>query len=253
MIAFDIETIPNAAVVRDALGLEGTDIEVVREFARRRLEETSGRSEYPALPWHRVVTVCVTIIDPASGRVEVRSLGGELMDERSYVQGFFDFVGSFPTRPRLVSWNGGGFDIPVMRYRAMALGVPAVAFYRDNDYLNRYHELHVDLMDVLSGYGASSRAGLEAVAASMGIPAKRFLERSIIEHTLDGDAAALESYCKLDTVTTMLVFLAWAFHVGRLSRPELDGYTAALRAELSHQSDSRWHEISSVLENWPRW
>jgi predicted PolB exonuclease-like 3'-5' exonuclease len=141
----------------------------------------------------------------------------------------------------------------------MALGVSAPSFYRDdgerhaNHYLGRYHDLHIDLMDVLSAHGASSRASLEMVAVSMGIPAKRFLDKSIVEHALEGDAVTLESYCRLDTITTMLVFLAWAFHQGRLSRPDLDRYVAAIRLEVGRYADPRWHEIGVLLERWPPW
>mgnify|MGYP006899817879 CR=1 FL=1 len=41
----------------------------------------------------------------------------------------------------------------------MLQGIPAPEFYR-TDYESRHHEMHVDLMDVLSGRGASHFAGL---------------------------------------------------------------------------------------------
>ena len=66
----------------------------------------------------------------------------------------------------------GGFDLPVIRYRAMLHGVAAPEFYRLdgewkwNNYQNRFHDMHVDLMDVLSGYGASMRIGHTTPAIS---------------------------------------------------------------------------------------
>jgi predicted PolB exonuclease-like 3'-5' exonuclease len=112
--AFDIETIPDPDLGRRLLGLEGTDADVVHEMVRRRLAETDGTTEYPQLPWHRVVCVCVTTLDPASRNVEIRALGGELLDERSHVGGFFRFA---ERAPRLVSWNGG---VSICRYFATA-------------------------------------------------------------------------------------------------------------------------------------
>jgi 3'-5' exonuclease len=263
VIAFDIETIPDPAMGRRSLGLEGTDAEVVRAMVEKRREETDGRSDYPGLPWHRVVSVCATILDPAAGHVEVRVLGGDLFDERSHVEGFFKLVAAAPRPPRLVSWNGSGFDLPVLRYRGMVIGVAAPDFYRhesgdgerrsSSQYTDRYGDLHVDLMDVLSGYGASSRVGLGMIAGSLGVPAKAFLDRAIFEHVVEGDATSIESYCKLDTVTTMLVFLAWAFHMGRVSRAELDRHVAALSEELGKLGDPRWAEIRRTLQSWPPW
>jgi predicted PolB exonuclease-like 3'-5' exonuclease len=259
IVAFDIETIPDPDLGRRLLGIDGDDAAVVREMARRRLEESGGRTEYPQSPWHRVVSVCVSRLDPATGKVDIRALGGEPLDERSHVAGFFRLFDDAPDTLRLVSWNGGGFDLPVLRYRAMMLGVAAPAFYRDdeerrlNDYLNRYHDLHIDLMDVLSGYGASSRVGLGTLGPVLGLPGKTFLDRSVYEHILDGEGARVTEYCKLDTVQTLLVFLSWAFHCGWLSREDLRRDVDGVRAAIAELTYPAWREVSATLEAWPPW
>jgi hypothetical protein len=258
--AFDIETIPDPDVGRRILGLHGTDGEVVREMVRLRLEQTGGRSEYPVPPWHRVVAVCVAVLDPAGGPAEIRALGGEALDERSHVEGFFGFVGNGGEEAvQLVSWNGGGFDLPVLRYRAMMLGVAAPEFYRRegdwrwNNYQSRYHDLHIDLMDVLSGYGASARVGLRVMAESLGLPAKKFLDRPIYEHVLESDHARVIEYCKLDTVTTLLAFLVWRFHCGQSSAAELVADVERVRAGVGRLEFAGWREIETCLTRWPPW
>ena len=59
------------------------------------------------------------------------------------------------------SWNGGGFDLPVLHYRALLHGVQAPRYwemgdedtaFRYNNYLSRFHWRHLDVMDVLSGH-----------------------------------------------------------------------------------------------------
>ena len=257
--AFDIETIPDPDLGRRLLGIEGDDAVVVREMVRRRLEESGGRTDYPQSPWHRIVCVCVSLLDPASGKVEIRSLGGEPFDERSHVEGFFRLFDDAPDTIRIVSWNGGGFDLPVLRYRAMMLGVAAPAFYRDdeerrpNNYQNRYHDLHVDLMDVLSGYGASSRVGLGTIGPVLSLPGKTFLDRPVYDHILDGEGVRVTEYCKLDTVQTLLVFLTWAFHCGRLSREDLRRHVDSLRAEIDRLTYPAWRDVAAMLEGWPAW
>lgn len=243
IVAFDIETVPDPDVGRRHHGLSGTDADVVREMVRLRLEETQGSTEYPSLPWHRVVCACATILD-ADG-CEIRALGGEAFDERGHVEGFFHLVSE--RAPLLVSWNGRGFDLPVLRYRAMALGLAAPGFYHRKD------ELHLDLMDELSSHGASRRAGLAAVSELLGLPSKRFLERPIYDHVLAGESARVVEYCKLDTVDTLLVYLAWAHHEGRLDPPHLLAAIDRLRTAVSRETDAGWRPIESALERWPAW
>lgn len=256
--AFDIETIPDPDLGRRLLGLEGSDADVVHEMVRRRLEETEGSSEYPQLPWQRVVCVCATVLDPDSARVEIRALGGDALDERSHLEGFFGLVAGDPA-PRLVSWNGGGFDVPVLRYRAMMHGIAAPDFYRSdgdrrwNNYQNKYHDLHTDVMDSLSGYGASMRIGLDTMGKVLGLPGKAFLDRAIYDHVLDGEGPRVVEYCKLDTVETLLVFLVWAFHTGQLSERDLRRVVAGVRAAMGQLEFAGWRDIESGLERWPMW
>jgi predicted PolB exonuclease-like 3'-5' exonuclease len=259
--AFDIETIPDPDLGRRLLGIEGDDAAVVREMARRRLEETTGKTDYPQLPWHRVVSVCVSTFDPDTRAIEIRSLGGEPSDERSHVEGFFRFVAAGTGEPmRLVSWNGGGFDLPVLRYRAMVLGVSAPELYRGdeeegrkNSYQARYHGLHVDLMDVLSGHGASPRVGLGAMGQVLGLPGKTFLERPVYEHVLEGESTRVTEYCKLDTLQTLLVYLAWSHHTGHLSRDELLQCADAARVAVRALTYPAWRDVEAMLERWPAW
>ncbi len=260
VVAFDIETIPDPELGRRLMKLEGDDATVVAEMVRKRREETNGRDDYPQLPWHRIVSVCATTLDPRSGLVLVRSLGEAAFDERSHVEGFFGIVGAGfrGVVPRLVSWNGNGFDLPVLRYRAMKLGVAAPAFHRVADeegrgFGSRYGDLHVDMMDMLSGYGASSRVGLGTMANMMGLPGKSFLERAIHEHVLAGEMDRIEAYCQLDTVLTMLLFLAWSAHAGHIGREELVRHVEAVRVAIQGLPFPGWREIEPLLAGWPAW
>ncbi|MFW5899396.1 MAG: 3'-5' exonuclease, partial [Jiangellaceae bacterium] len=222
LAAFDIETIPDPDVGRRVLGLAGTDAEVVAAMVDQRRRETEGRTDYPPLPHHRIVTIGMAWLDPQSGRFGFGTCGGAAMDEPSHLGGFFERCNQPKRAPRLVSWNGGGFDLPVIRYRAMLHGLAAPGFYRAdgdwkwNNYQNRYHDMHVDLMDVLSGYGASPRVGLGTLAKTFGLPDKSFLTKPLYDHILAGDEEVVREYCKLDCVLTLLLYLVWAVHCGQL-------------------------------------
>jgi 3'-5' exonuclease len=258
IVAFDIETIPDPDIGRGLLALEGSDTDVVSAMVRLRLEETNGSTEYPQLPWHRIVTICAAILDPTTGHVQMRALGGDVLDERSHIEGFFPLVSSEFDSPRIVSWNGSGFDLPVIRYRSTLLGVSAPAFYRNdgqrkwNNYQNRYHDLRVDVMDSLSGYGASMRIGLGTIGRVLGLSAKSFLDRPIYTHILDGDGARVIEYCKNDTLDTLLVFLSCGFHCGWLSQAELERFVDGAREAMAREPFEGWREVEAALRVWPR-
>lgn len=258
IIAFDIETIPDPEIGRRIMGCEGDDEAVIREMVKRRLAETENAQEYPQLPWHRVISICATMLGPESGQVSIRSIGDAAQDERGALSQFFALFKREPP-PRLISWNGSGFDLPVLRYRAMLHGVVAPGFYRSegdfrfNNYQNRYHDLHLDLMDALTGYGASSRIKLDAFCRTLGLPGKSFIERPIYEHYLSNELPLLVEYCKLDTLATLLAFLAFAHHRGELPRDQLDRYLDGARAAIALQPFEGWRAIETALVGWPSW
>jgi 3'-5' exonuclease len=256
LIAFDIETIPDPDIGRRIMAIEGDDNAVVLEMVRRRLEEKGGASKYPQQPWHRIVCACVTTLDPESGAIEMRALGGEAADERAIVAAFFDLFPTSGHRPRIISWNGGGFDLPVLRYRAMKHGIAAPGFHRtdrERSYQNRRDDLHIDLMDVLSSYGASPRAGLGTTCDLLGLPSKRFLDGEVYEHFLAGEQQRVVEYCKLDTLETLLVFLNWSVHSGTLSRTDLAAHLTTIRALVATQEYPAWSGVGELLASWPSW
>ncbi len=273
LLAFDIESIPDPAVGRRR-GFEGTDAEVVRQMFDARLVETDGKSGYPQLPHHRIVTVGYARLDPESGAFDLGTTGAlspagkagggsapipELVDEASVITGFFDLLGDSPSPPRLISWNGSGYDLPVIRYRSMLHGLSAPHFYRTdgdfrfNNYQSRFHDMHVDLMDVLSGYGASHRVGLNTLSELVGLPGKAFVEGEVFEHLFAGQADLVREYCKMDVLLTLLLYLNWDVHRGRLERALLRRWVDGIRGRLAEEAFEGWRGIVAALEGWPVW
>ena len=89
--------------------------------------------------------------------------------------------------PQLVSWNGGGFDLPVLHYRGLRHGVVAGKYwdmgdddreFKYNNYISRYHLRHLDLMDLLAMYQPRANAPLDAMAKLCGFPGKLGMDGS---------------------------------------------------------------------------
>ena len=156
-------------------GFEGDDLAVAAQMLAARNEETG--SSFLPLEQHRVVAISTLL--RSGDQLQVWSLGAVDSPEDDLVRRFFG--GLEKLRPTLVSWNGSGFDLPVLHYRMLRHGIASPTYWdtgehdRDfkwNNYLNRYHARHLDLMDVLSAYQGRGRASLEHVALLLG-PARQ--------------------------------------------------------------------------------
>jgi hypothetical protein len=135
----------------------------------------------------------------------------------------------------LVTWNGRGFDLPVISMRSLKLGVPCRWYYADRDVRYRYsQEGHLDLMDFLSDYGAARNMKLGDVARLVGLPGKTgsvtgasvhgaYLEttaRAEDREFCERRRGEVARYCLQDAVQTALVFLRTRFHLGKIDRDE---------------------------------
>src|SRR5688500_8286453 len=159
ILAFDIETVPDCEGIRRLYDLPADlhDREVAEvAFQKRR---TLTGSDF--LPPHlqRVIVISCVLRDDEG--LKVFSIGEPDVGEGAAIQRFFEGINQYV--PQIVSWNGRGFDIPVLVSRGLIHGVTAACFwdtgadnkdFRYSNYLSRFHDRHVDLMDVLSIYGA---------------------------------------------------------------------------------------------------
>ena len=224
----------------------------------RRLEETDQRSDFLRPPWHRIVAMAVAWLEPESGRFKLGSLGDDVLDEGGMLEHFFRVLrpaGGRNMRPRLISWNGHGFDLPVIRYRAMLHGIDAGAYYDSGDprngYVNRFHDLHTDLMDVLAGFGASEKMGLDELARVMGLPGKTLTEgHRVWLHIARGEWGIVRTYCELDALNTLMLQLAWERSTGVLSGDDFLRLRDAVAAGLADDPRPPVAEAGALLADW---
>jgi hypothetical protein len=255
-LVFDIETVPDVEQGRRLYGLEGlSEAEVAKAmFARQR--QDSG-SEFLPHAQHRIVAISCALRSREGLRLW--SLGDPAASEAELVERFFDGLARFS--PDLISWNGGGFDLPVLHYRALKAGVQAPRYwetgeddaaFRYNNYLGRFHWRHIDLMDVMSGYQPRARASLQDVATLLGLPGKPgFSGAQVWDAYLAGELLRVRRYCETDVLNTYLVYLRFELMRGRFTRDryaeEVERVKAMLRAgtEPHHGEFLRaWESLS---------
>lgn len=251
--SFDIETVPDVEFGRRMLGLADLDDEdVVKAMTFRQLQ-ASG-SEFLPLHQHRVVAISVALRSGDSFRVW--TLGDESAGEAEIVGRFFDGIERYT--PDLVSWNGGGFDLPVLHYRALKHGVQAPRYwetgdndrdFRWNNYQSRYHWRHVDLMDVLAHYNPRANAKLDEVATLLGFPGKLGMSGDKVWGAfLDGRLADIRNYCETDVLNTFLVYLRFEHMRGNLDDADLAREFELVRTTLAEMKAPHLEEF---LAAWP--
>ncbi|MEK9754815.1 MAG: 3'-5' exonuclease [Rhodospirillaceae bacterium] len=237
LFVFDIETVPDTDAVPNLTGFTEPGVDARRAALERyHLEITDGRNAFPRQPFHKVVAISFLEAEIEADGMhetyflkELRSGGEAGFDEVQLLQGFFQYFERL--KPRLVSFNGRGFDLPVLKYRAMAHGISApwlhLAGDKWNNYSSRYSlDWHCDLIEQLSDFGASARVKLAEVAAVFGLPGKFGIDGSQVAGLVDaGDVQAVRDYCETDVLTTYLVYLRFMLHRGTMTK---DGHNRAV-------------------------
>ena len=249
ILAFDIETVPDVAGLRKLHG-HGSEIgdSEVAQLAFDRRREATG-SDFLPLHLHRVVAISCALCDRDSFRVW--SLGEPGEPERDLVKRFFDGVEKYT--PQLVSWNGSGFDLPVLNYRAMVHGVNAARFwdmgeddreFKWNNYISRYHSRHLDLMDVLAMYQGRGNAPLDQMAQLLGLPGKLGMDGSKVWDAFQqGNIAAIRNYCETDVANTYLLYQRFQLVRGVLDGAQYRRECELVRTTLLKSPDSHWREF----------
>lgn len=253
VFTFDIETVPDVDSGRRLYDVPDLDdADVARIMFHQRRQRTGG-SEFLPLHLHRVVAISVCL--RRGDTLKVWSLGDEQSPEEELIGRFYDGINRFT--PDLVSWNGSGFDLPVLNYRALLHGVAAPRYwetgdednsFRFNNYLSRFHWRHTDLMDVLAGFNNRAFARLDEIAVLLGLPGKMGMSGAHVwDNYQAGELGAIRDYCETDVLNTWLVYLRFELMRGRVTR---EGYDRELElARETLKADTRPH-IQAFLEAW---
>ena len=214
-------------------------------FKQRQARNTN----FLPLPQHRIVAISAVL--RTRDDIHVFSLGDEDAEEKEIVQRFYDGLERYS--PELVSWNGSGFDLPVLHYRSLLHGVSAERYwemgdndreFRFNNYLSRFHWRHVDLMDVLAGFQIGGRSSLEQVATLLGFPGKLGMSGDQVWGRYQaGELPAIRAYCETDALNTYLIYLRFQLVRGIFDESRYERELETLRGKLAQSSQAHFAEF----------
>lgn len=205
-LIFDIETIPDLMVWKP-------------EDAPRKRGAKAGDQPFAPLYAHIPVAIGFALL---SDELELQQMGvvGTTTfgaDEVKLITAFHSFADQ--VQPVLVTYNGRGFDMPVLSLRSFRHGI-AQGWYSPAHRKKYSEERHVDLMEQLTEYGVVPFAGfkLDTVAKLIGLPGKIGFDGSMVAAAFaTGKAKEIENYCMEDVAQTTLIFLRYMLMRGRVS------------------------------------
>ena len=209
VVVFDLETVPDLDAVARVHRIDPADSEAV--------QRALGKG-FPKVIFHRIVALGALAAEQVAGVWRIRALSAGHAGERSEAALIGDFAADLArTRPRLVSFNGSGFDLPVLRYRALINGLAAPGL-NARPYFRRYGGDALDLCDVLSNFDPRAKIGLDALCRALGIPGKPdgLDGGGVAALAQAGRYAEIATYCKADVVATYRLFLAHERFLGAI-------------------------------------
>ena len=234
VLIWDIESAPDLerfAIANDLVGKSATEI-------REKLGD-----KFPKHIFHSIICIGALLAHRESTHWKVDAMGGPYVGERTekaLIAAFVDRIAEL--RPQLITFNGNGYDLPVLRYRAMINEVAAPGLSL-RPYFNRYSEDALDLCDVLSSFSSNARATLDETSRAMGLPGKPDgINGSEVEsYFLQGRIKEIADYCETDVVNTYRIWLRYELFRGKITDSEYSLSEADLIEFIKERGESKRH------------
>lgn len=235
LLVVDIETVPDIDVAYNLLKLsrdEDFSTEELRTKIRNyHLEITDGKNDFPRQLFHNVV--CISFLEAKIEYLEdqtevyhltkLDSASTQNSSEKDLIKWFWDYGRKI--RPKIISFNGRTFDIPVLKYRAMKYDISCDWFFKDGDKWNNYNsgkysiDMHCDLLDVFSDFGSSAKIKMAEACALFNIPCKIDVDGSQVSELYDkNDFESIRGYCETDVIATYILYLKHIYTSGRMTK-----------------------------------
>ena len=199
---------------------------------------------FAPIPGHKIVSIAGMLISlqtegeykPCKNSIMWFGTFGDPGDERSAILEFLEMF--VEQRAVLVSYNGRGFDGPLILHRCMRYGIQCPEFF---EYEFRYRfkmEGHIDLQDQFSDYGASTRSKLAHLCQSIGMPGKLDVSGGDVAQLYEvGKHQTIDSYCMCDVGETAWLFIRFMHLMGQISDVTNHNAVHAIKSAIMSKKD----------------
>jgi len=258
-LVFDIETRVDKDLVKEIHDPEDSlTVEQAYDKARDELLERSNqRSDFFPVPFHIPIAIATLQADQ---NYRIQTLGCMGVDRFSEEEMISRFWKVFEDSQTLVTFNGRGFDLPVLETRSLKYCHRLPRYfgtgqsrpsYRANRYSDAYH---IDLCDFLANFGAVHRRGsLDVLARLVGLPGKYSIAGEDVEYLFrQNRLKEINQYCITDVLQTFLLFLRAELLRGKLDAEAYDSALSAARENLHQRAAGAGTEnfLQDFLTRW---
>jgi hypothetical protein len=183
-----------------------TDADAYQRFRQRMFDQSNQRSDFIPWAYHVPISIAAGAVEADYTLSSVVNLGrDELSRERSLIDDFWRIVNQGAT---LVTWGGNRFDMRVMEAHALKHGISAKAYWSGKARYRFGEEGHLDLMDLITNYGATDNPGLNLYAKFLEYHGKTETDGGMVQQLWEsGQQVKIDTYCCQDVINTYLVFI----------------------------------------------
>jgi len=258
-LVFDAESIPDGVLLSRTkyAGLNLSPEQAVdRAQEEARASSTTG-SDFLPVSWQIPVAVCVARVGEDLRLQSLRCIGAPEFRPAQIAAGFWRGLKELSRwSPMLVSFNGRGFDLPLLELAAFRYGLEAPHYFAAsrNSPRSRYSDFHLDLLDFLTNFGASRLVGgLNLLSKLLGKPGKmETVGSQVYAMHRAGKLREINAYCSFDVLDTYFVFLRTRVLTGELPLEREQQIVAETKSWLQQQTADQPH-LQTYLDNWGDW
>ncbi len=256
-LVFDVESVPDSRLIKKVKYPE-EDLDensAVRKFQSEILEGSNGVTDFIPVTFQYPVAVCIAKVAEDFSLNDIVSLDKPQFRTSEMVRLFWHGVENLYNHASLVTFNGRGFDIPLLELMAFRYGYTAKRHFKDKwAGRNRYSTKHIDLQDWLSNYNAiRMNGGLNLLAKVLGKPGKMSTKGDeVYDMFLAGAIQEINNYCIHDVLDTYFLFLRTRVMLGEITLEKEQGIVEKTKFFI-YNNIERIPAFKEYFENWGDW
>ncbi len=256
-LVFDVESVPDAKLIKMCRYPEEelTDDEAVRKYQGELLEQSNGSSDFIPATFQYPVSVTVAKVTSDFRLAEIVCLDDPKFRPAEMTRLFWLGIEEIYGHASMVTFNGRGFDIPLLELMAYRYGFTAKRHFVDK-FAGRFRfgTKHIDLQDYLSNYSAiRMNGGLNLLAKVLGKPGKMGTKGSdVYDMFLQGKIREINDYCVHDVLDTYFVFLRTRVLQGDLKIEKEQEIVREAKAYIEANIE-KIPSLQEYYDNWGDW
>jgi len=256
-LVFDIESVPDSKLIKMVRypDLDISGQEAIGKFQSEILENSNGQSDFIPVTFQLPVSVCIAKVREDFSFAGIVSLDEGKFRASEMTRLFWHGVENLYNHASMVTFNGRGFDVPLMELMAYRYGYTVKRHFKDKwAGRNRFSTKHIDLQDWISNYNAIRvNGGLNLLAKIIGKPGKMSTKGDDV-HGLynEGKMEEINNYCIHDVMDTYFVFLRTRVLLGELTIEKEQEIIEDAKKQMQSSIDE-FPAYKEYLENLGKW